>query len=62
MALLQQLADRLSPLQLERGSRHRRAVGGAQLPNDGLDPRDKGRVDTQFIDTESDQQRDGPEI
>src|ERR1700687_483300 len=43
MALLQQVPDRLSPFQLERGSRNRRAIGGVPLPNDSLDPRDDRR-------------------
>ena len=62
MALLEQMPNRLSALQLERGSRYLCAVGRVQLPDSGFDPGDHRRVDTQFVHPQADQQRHRPEI
>ena len=62
MALLQQMPDRLSALQFERGSRYLCALRRVQPPDRGFDPGDHRRVDTQFIHPQADQQRHRPEI
>jgi hypothetical protein len=62
MALLEQMPDCLSALQPERGSRYLCAFRRVQLPDGGFDPGDHGRVDTQFIHPQADQQRHRPEI